>query len=303
MAWQRGNNDLTVPIAALTVIGGLALIYIPGFNQVASLIGWISLAIVGLAVGGLTILGIFRLATPERNMRGVTRNGFAPPLRGPDSKPDKDEPEREPALASEPIITTTELLQQIRSVDWFQFEKLIGLVYRKLGYEVTRRGGANPDGGIDLIIGKDGQSAAVQCKQWKAARVGVKPVREFLGALTDADIRHGKFITLSGYTNQAMQFAKRHDIEILTEAELTQMLESADVRFDPEVLDLLHDTRKYCPKCEREMVIRVAEHGPNPGSKFWGCSGYPRCHFTVPIAETRPTPVEAAPSAEVHSFA
>ncbi len=303
MAWQSGNNDLTAPIAALTVIGGLALIYIPGFSQAASIIGWISLTVVGLAVVGLAILGIFRLATPERNMRGMTRNMLTPPLRDPDQKPDEDELEPEPALTSEPIITTTELLQQIRSVDWFQFEKLIGLVYRKLGYDVTRRGGANPDGGIDLIIQKDGQSAAVQCKQWKASRVGVKPVREFLGALTDADIRHGKFITLRGYTSQAMQFAKKNDIEIVTEAELTQMLESTDARFDPEVLNLLHDPRKFCPKCEREMVIRIAEHGSNPGSKFWGCSGYPRCHFTMPMAEASPTPVEAAPRAEVHSFA
>ena len=303
MAWQSGDNNLTAPVAALTGIGGLAFTAVPGFFQVALVIGWVCLIVVGLAVAGLALLGIFRLATPERNMRGMTRNVMALPLRALDQKSHGNEPEPEPALTSKPLVTTTELLEQIRSVDRFQFEKLIGLIYRKLGYDVTRRGGANPDGGIDLIIRKDGQSVAVQCKQWKASRVGVKPVREFLGALTDADIPQGRFITLNGYTNQAMQFAKRHDIEILTEAELTQMLESTDVRFDPEVLDLLCDTRKFCPKCEREMVIRVAEQGPNPGSKFWGCSGYPRCHFTMPIAEIAPTPVEAAPRAGLHSFA
>ncbi len=285
----------------MTGIGGLAFILVPDFSQVAFVIGWISLIIVGLAVVGLAILGIFRLATPERNMRGMTRNVFAPPLRTPDQNSDEDEPEPEPT--PKPIFTTTEMIQQVRSIDWFQFEKLIALVYRKLGYDVTRRGGANPDGGIDLIIRKDGQCAAVQCKQWKAWRVGVKPVREFLGALTDAGIQQGKFITLCGYTNQAMQFAKRHDIEIVTEAELTQMLESTDARFDLEMLGLLHDTRKFCPKCEREMVIRIAGQGPNPGGKFWGCSGYPRCHFTMPIAENSPAPVEAAPRAVLHSFA
>ena len=301
MAQGKRNNDLTAPTAALTGIGGLAFVLVPSIQQAAFVIGWVSLAIVGLAVVGLALLGIFRLATPERNMRGMTRNVITPPLRAPEQKPDEDE--LEPALTFKPIITTTELLQQTRSIDWFQFEKLIELVYRKLGYDVTRRGGANPDGGIDLIIQKDGQCAAVQCKQWKAWRVGVKPVREFLGALTDADLQQGKFITLCGYTNPAMQFAKRHDIEIVTEAELTEMLESTDARFDPEVLGLLHDTRKFCPKCEREMVIRIAENGPDPGAKFWGCSGYPRCHFTMPIAETNPIPVEAAPGAELHSFA
>lgn len=305
MTWRRRDDDLREPIAAMTGIGGLAAMFVPNFTQVASVIGWISLIIVGSAVAGFAILGIFRLATPERNMRGMTRNVYAPALRVPEKKTVEAEPEPEivPALASEPIITTTGLLQQIHSIDWFQFEKMIEFVYRKLGYEVTRRGGANPDGGIDLVIQKDGQCAAVQCKQWKAWRVGVKQVREFLGALTDANIQQGKFITLRGYTGPAMQFAKRHDIEIVTEVELAQMLESADAKLDPEVLALLHDTRKFCPKCEREMVIRVVENGPNPGGKFWGCSGYPGCDFTMPIAETSPTPAEAAPRAELHSFA
>jgi len=301
MAWGRRDNDSTGPIAALTGIGGLAFIFTPGFSQAAFVIGWVSLIIVGMAIAGLAILGIFRLATPERNMKGMTRSVLAPPLRAPDQKSDEDDPE--PEQTPEPIITTTDLLQQLRSIDWFQFEKLIGLVYRKLGYDVARRGGANPDGGIDLIIQKDGQCAAVQCKRWKAWRVGVKQVREFLGALTDAGIQQGRFITLCGYTSPAMQFAKKNGIEIVNEAELALMLESTDARLDPEVLDLLRDKRKFCPKCEREMVIRVAERGPDPGGKFWGCSGFPRCHFTMPIAEISPTPVEAAPKVELHSFA
>lgn len=297
MAQGHQNHDLTAPIAAITGIGFLAIVLIPGFSQVAFVIGWVCLIIVGLAIIGLTLLGIFRLATPERNMRGMTRNTFAPPLRTPEHKSDEAEPgpQPEPALSSEPIVTTTGLLREIHSVDWFQFEKLIGLVYRKLGYDVTRRGGANPDGGIDLIIEKDGQRTAVQCKQWKAWRIGVKQVREFLGALTDADIPQGKLITLCGCTHPAMQLAKKHDIEILTEAELARMLEATGAAFDPEVLDLLRETRKFCPKCEREMVIRVAEKGPNPGGKFWGCSGYPHCHFTMPIADNHPMPVESAP--------
>ena len=263
----------------------------------AFVIGWVCLIIVGLAIISLTILGIFRLATPERNMRGMTRNTFVPPLHTPEHKSDevKPGPQPEPALSSEPIVTTTGLLREIHSIDRFQFEKLIGLVYRKLGYDVTRRGGATPDGTMDLIIEKDGQRAAVQCKLWKTGRIGVKQVREFLGALTDANIPQGRLITLCGYTHPALQLAKRHDIEILTEAALTRMLEATSAGLDPEVLNLLRETRKFCPKCEREMIIRVAGKGPNPGSTFWGCSGYPDCHFTMPIANNHPMPLESAP--------
>lgn len=188
-----------------------------------------------------------------------------------------------PSVKQDGPSTTTEILQQLRSIDWFQFEMLVGLLYRKLGYTVTRRGGANPDGGIDLVIEKDGQRSAIQCKQWKTWNVGVKAVREFLGALTDAGIQKGIFITLCGYTGEARQLAEKHGIEIFGEEQLSCLLDANDARFDPELLAILRDTRKYCPKCESEMVLRTASKGPGSGKQFWGCSTYPRCRFTMNI--------------------
>jgi HJR/Mrr/RecB family endonuclease len=279
---RRRDDDLVGLITAMAGFAVFAYIFIPGVRQMLFSIGIIALAFLGIVVVGFVVFGIFRLATPERNMRGMTRNVFAPSVIAPDQKSNEDEPEAD--RTPEPINTTAELLQQLRSIDWFQFEKVVGHMYLKLGYDVTRRGGANPDGGIDLIIQKDGQSGAVQCKHWKAWKVDVRTVREFLGALTDAGIQKGKLITLRGYTGEAKQLAEKHGIENVNETGLTRMIESTDARFDPEVFELLHDTRKFCPKCEREMVIKIAEKGPNPGSKFWGCSGYPRkCHFTLPI--------------------
>ncbi len=32
-----------------------------------------------------------------------------------------------------------------------------------------------------------------------------------------------------------------------------------------------------CPKCGREMVLRIAKNGTNHGEQFWGCPGYPNC--------------------------
>jgi len=254
--------------------------FIPGVRQMLFSIGIIALLFLGIVVVGFVVFTLDRLATPERRMQSTAVNVFAPPSRVPDQK--CDDYESEPERPSKPP-STSGLIEQLRSIDWFQFEKVIGHMYLKLGYNVTKRGGANPDGGIDLIIQKDGQCTAIQCKQWKAWNVGVKPVREFLGALTDAGIRKGKLITLRGYTSEARQLAEKHDIEIVNGVGLAQMIESTDAQFDPEVLELLHDTRKFCPKCEREMVIRVASKGPKPGGKFWGCSRYPKCHFTLPI--------------------
>jgi restriction system protein len=175
------------------------------------------------------------------------------------------------------------LIEQLRTIDWFQFEKVKAVVYRKRGYTVSRRGGANPDGGIDLIVSKDGETKAVQCKQWKTWKVGVSPVREFLGALTDAGIQKGVFITLRGYGGEAKLLADKHGIEIVSETDLITMLAATDMRFDGEVQEILRETRRFCPKCEREMVRRTARKGLVAGNQFWGCSAYPRCRFTMPV--------------------
>lgn len=149
---------------------------------------------------------------------------------------------------------------------------------------MEQRGGANPDGGIDLVLEKGGERIAVQCKQWKNWKLGVKPVREFLGAMTDARISQGIVVTLSNSTSEARELADKHGIELLTEGGLTRMLLVSGVWQDEQVLAILEDITKHCPKCGRPMVLRTASKGPNPGSRFWGCSTYPQCRQTMPVA-------------------
>lgn len=40
---------------------------------------------------------------------------------------------------------------------------------------------------------------------------------------------------------------------------------------------------KICPKCGRKMVLREAKRGAYAGEKFYGCSGYPSCHYIEKI--------------------
>lgn len=35
-----------------------------------------------------------------------------------------------------------------------------------------------------------------------------------------------------------------------------------------------------CPLCGKPMALRTARKGPQAGSQFWGCSGYPECKGT-----------------------
>ena len=37
---------------------------------------------------------------------------------------------------------------------------------------------------------------------------------------------------------------------------------------------------KMCPRCGKEMVLRIAKKGAHAGEQFYGCSGFPGCRYT-----------------------
>ena len=42
-----------------------------------------------------------------------------------------------------------------------------------------------------------------------------------------------------------------------------------------------HTSDTVCPRCGSELVERTVKQGPRTGTKFVGCSGYPKCRFTL----------------------
>lgn len=292
MARRRSNDNWVWAIPQLAgLLMALGMIN-PAFRQAVpalfALVLWGVLIIVALGLVGLTVYLLakrrFRSAVPVSTPQ---TSGSASPLYSVyagSAATDPPQQEKVPQKISTEPYTTAKLIQQLRKIDWYQFEQITALMYGKLGYVVTRRGGANPDGGIDLVLEKDGKTFAVQCKHWKTWNVGVKAVREFLGALTHAHISRGIFITLGGYTGEAKKLAGEHEIEIINETEMARMLEGTDARFDSQVIELLQDKRKFCPKCSREMQIKIAKRGRWAGQRFWACPGFPRkCRFTLPV--------------------
>lgn len=43
-------------------------------------------------------------------------------------------------------------------------------------------------------------------------------------------------------------------------------------------------TPPICPKCGKPMLKRIQKRGNTPGQEFWGCSDYPCCTGTRPLA-------------------
>lgn len=92
------------------------------------------------------------------------------------------------------------------SMDGHRFEKEMGKLYEKLGYCVTVTPESG-DGGIDLLLKKDGITSIVQCKAYKQP-VPPEPVRALWGVRGDFRADEVILIALSGVTKAGLEFIK-----------------------------------------------------------------------------------------------
>lgn len=111
-------------------------------------------------------------------------------------------------------------IDSLRHMNWRQFEQLAGEAFRRQGYAVEETGLGGADGGIDLILRREGQATLVQCKQWKNRQVGVKVVREMYGLLLHHHAVALKIVALGNYTGDARRFALGKPIELIHGGEL-----------------------------------------------------------------------------------
>lgn len=163
------------------------------------------------------------------------------------------------------LLTRYTGLAAIRDMDWRDFEKLCGAAYRRQGFRVAETGRAGPDGGVDLVVRKNGAVWLVQCKRWRNVRVGVREVRELYGIVAGEGAARGVLITCGGFTDEARAFALGKALDLLDGNGLLELLRPVQ-REVPS-----------CPECGAPMVLRTAKRGEQAGTRFWGCSTFPTC--------------------------
>jgi restriction system protein len=173
----------------------------------------------------------------------------------------------------------------IASLNWQEFETLVGEGFRHRGFHVTERGGAGPDGGVDLVLTRGDERFLVQCKQWRAQQVGVSVVRELYGVMAAERVTGGYVVTSGTFTKDAKEFASGRNIELIDGTGLDALLkdgEAVDRELKCAKVSVQPTTEvQVCPTCKSPMVLRTAKKGSNAGSSFWGCSRFPKCRQIV----------------------
>ena len=182
------------------------------------------------------------------------------------------------------LVDSNKDLESIRALSWREFEQLVAEAFRRRGYKVRENLSAGPDGGVDVELEKDGRLHLVQCKQWKAQKVGVSVVREMYGLMV-AHNASSVFIVSSGiFTQEAQNFADGKPIDLIDGVQLNKLISSVQRSVSGAQwgtsLQVEPQPSTSCPRCGSELVTRAARRGSNAGKQFIGCSGYPKCKYT-----------------------
>jgi restriction system protein len=184
-------------------------------------------------------------------------------------------------------VTSSRSADALDAMSWREFELLVGEAFRLRGYKVEEQGGAQADGGVDLVLRKDGETFLVQCKQWKAFKVGVEIVRELFGVMAAKGATGGFVVTSGTFTAASEDFARGRNIMLVDGTQLFDMIRQAKHALAGSAAEVPPSTTKaaamaapQCPVCNAAMVRRTAQKGSKPGTQFWGCSKFPACRGT-----------------------
>ncbi|MFZ5958065.1 restriction endonuclease [Pseudomonas knackmussii] len=181
------------------------------------------------------------------------------------------------------VANARESGRTVDGISWREFEQLVGEVFRRKGFSVTETGGNGPDGGVDLILQMGSDKYLVQCKQWKAIKVGVTVIREFFGVMAAQGAAGGFVVTSGTYTEEAKAFAQGRNIQLvdgvllkrwIANRSATEPAAPANDKTAPMTAQL---AAPLCPVCSEVMTIRTAKRGSNIGGEFWGCPKFPVC--------------------------
>ncbi|MBG7610987.1 restriction endonuclease [Polaribacter sp. BAL334] len=109
------------------------------------------------------------------------------------------------------IQVKDELLEKLKEIDPFYFEKVILILLKKMGYGDFVETAKTGDGGIDGIINEDKlglDKIYIQAKRYGENKVREKDIRNFIGAMS-GDTQKGVFVTTSTFDSGATK--KAHD--------------------------------------------------------------------------------------------
>jgi len=122
----------------------------------------------------------------------------------------------------------SDLLEKLRNIDPYYFEKVILILLKKMGYGDFIETSKSSDGGIDGVINEDQLGLGkiyIQTKRYNENKVREKEIRNFIGAMS-GDTSKGVFVTTSNFDDSAIKKAREahHSIILINGNKLVDLM-------------------------------------------------------------------------------
>lgn len=129
--------------------------------------------------------------------------------------------------------TKSELLERLKTIDPYYFEKVILILLKKMGYGDFVETSKSSDGGIDGIINEDKlglDKIYIQAKRFNSNKVRELDIRNFIGAMS-GDTNKGVFVTTSFFDQGAIRKAENahHKIILIDGVKLVNLMHEFNV--------------------------------------------------------------------------
>jgi restriction system protein len=192
-------------------------------------------AYVKITAKGLNILGVGSLTLPD--LKKDSDYLFAKSTKD-DLKKEKSSDINEKDFSPQDLIEDgfesikqnikVELLERLKKIDPFYFEKVILILLKRMGYGEFVETKKTGDGGVDGIINQDQlgiNKIYIQAKRYTDNKVREKDIRNFIGAMS-GDTTNGVFVTTSTFDDAAIVKAKEahHKIILIDGYKLTELM-------------------------------------------------------------------------------
>ncbi|MGD1030386.1 MAG: restriction endonuclease [Opitutaceae bacterium] len=226
------------------------------------------LAVAGLAFAGGAGCGVSSWRQRHDDPQPPLRKSGAPdwdPSTWPSISATRKCGETQMPLASANTANLAPTVDTLWKIDWYQFEKLMERLLKLEGYNVTRFGGARPDGGVDVLATRDGKKTVIQCKHWKRL-VKSPTVQQAIGIRVSQNADEVVLATLNSGTSYALRLAAKHKVVVIGADEIYSRMRRVGLS---GFADLLDPDAKFCPCCDAPMVRRTWR-----GKAIWGCTNY-----------------------------
>ncbi|MCF8461598.1 MAG: restriction endonuclease [Flavobacteriales bacterium] len=131
------------------------------------------------------------------------------------------------------LQTKNELLEKLKTIDPYYFEKVILILLKKMGYGDFIETSKSGDGGIDGIINEDKLGLSkiyIQAKRYGDNSVRETEIRNFIGAMS-GDTSKGVFVTTSSFHTGAVKKANdaHHSIILIDGFKLVDLMHEFNV--------------------------------------------------------------------------